>query len=164
MAFVTEKITSEADIAYFSSFGFKNPIGRGAPTPWIWTIDRERDIFFFPLGGNGRIRTDLGASFEHPYNPVIDIFPLYCGLVLKKTLIAIKCWRKTEGIHYLQGGVEYWWHLDRIDVPLSLADPADNAVYGQTVHSPLREEVLELVRDCFLSYGDNGYHPAKGAF
>jgi hypothetical protein len=105
MAFVTEEITAEEDIAYFNSFGFKNPIGGGLLAPSGWTIDRERDVFFFPLGGDGKICTDLGASLDDPHAPSLDYnFPQFFGLVLKKTLITIESWHKTEGNHYLQGG------------------------------------------------------------
>lgn len=106
MAFVYEKLT-EADKAFFESFELKHPLDRFslAYTPRNWVCDREREMFFFPIGGRGLL--------DDPDNP-----PSWFYFIWKKKKIKVQTYRKATGDWNI--GINMTWKIDRIVAPDSL--------------------------------------------
>jgi hypothetical protein len=98
MAFINELISDEdkkkIDWTKFKAWPFTPSI-----TPWKWTIDRERDVFFIPLGGRG-------PDGERP-----DVY----GLWWKGILLRIEA--RLIGT----GSGKFWdslyWDITKIDIP-----------------------------------------------
>lgn len=124
MAFVNENITSEEDKALFNSFGFKNPITREILDPLDWTIDRERDIIFIYMGGQG---------FEG------GEIPIFFGLVVRKKTILIETFYKTKGCQKDPNGLEIWWRITNIYIPKEI--------------SLERIKLIELLKEALIKWG-----------
>lgn len=107
MAFLSEKITSESDIAYFHSFGFTNILDKPAKAYW-WAIDREREIFLFPRGG---------GSFE---------IPLGYGLCIDGELVEIEAKQTTEGSRNTED-LRVHWNINAIKIPGKLMQQGQTA-------------------------------------
>ncbi len=102
MAFVNEVI-SEADKEKLKAFNFKNPVTHEIVSPMYWTIDRQRDVYLFGLGGQGSYDTEI---------------PRFYTLVWKGKKIGLQTFSKGKGDY--QSGVELWWKITGISVPESL--------------------------------------------
>lgn len=137
MALVWEKLESEEDIAYFHSFGFKSMVAPCAlMQPLHWGVDRERDIRVIMMDGQGWKHSSRGGV------------PMFVGIIWKGKVILIETWYEAKGDTRTPGQAEYWWQIERVRVPLSLAVSKDQVI--ERVPSPLREEVLDLVRESMI--------------
>lgn len=124
MAFIYEELTEE-DKEFFNSFGFYKALSSvsKADPPLGWVSDREREIYFVSLGGQG-YRFDE----EHP--------PTYYRLIWKGKLIKIEGYRKGEGNLIIGNSIMY--KLTRITV-------------SESLH--LKRSLLEkMIIDAFESY------------
>ena len=102
MTFVNEAI-SGADKRKYDAFDFKSPFN-GEPVPaWKWTIDRERDVFLVPLGGQGGEQSEIPAFFALVWNGEVIRFDAF-----------------TRGRGDGQTGVEKWWNIFDIRIPQNL--------------------------------------------
>jgi hypothetical protein len=111
MAFVNELISEEdkkrIDWSKFKAWPFTLPI-----SPWKWTIDRERDFFFVPLGGNG-------PDGERP-----EVYAL--------------CWNgqivRLEAKVTGSGGGKFWdtiyWSVSKVDIPDDLQPNQDEILHA----------------------------------
>lgn len=110
MAFVNEKIL-EADMDMFNSFNLKSPFTRKPIEPWMWTIDRERDIVLVEMEGQG---------YEH------SEIPMFYALVWKKNVIIMETFSWGKGNYTI--GAEIWWKIRSIRIPESLIAEKDTII------------------------------------
>ncbi|MDR1070949.1 MAG: hypothetical protein LBL37_09245 [Gracilibacteraceae bacterium] len=92
-------------------------------------------------------------------NPSVNGTPMFLGVIWESKVITIETWREAKGDRYKPGGVvEYRWQIERIKVPLSWADTSTQTIVTKgPVPSPLREEVLDLVRECMIELSIQTY-------
>jgi hypothetical protein len=98
MTFVNEEISGEDKAKYdwskFKAWDFSRPL-----RPWKWTIDREKDVFFVGLEGQG-------PDGERP-----ETYALYW----KGNVIRIEAYCTGEG--KISAGVDLFWEIQKIYLP-----------------------------------------------
>lgn len=107
MAFVNEKIL-EIDRELFNSFNLKSPFTRKPLEPFMWTADKEREIYLIGLGGQGFDEGDV---------------PEYFALIWKRKKITIETFNGGSGSR--STGIEKWWRIIGIKVFESLIPEKD---------------------------------------
>lgn len=88
-----------------------------------WTIDHERNLQFFVMGGIGR------WDREQP--------PLTCCLIWKGLPIRIETYSRNKGNNTV--GIQENWEIDKILVPSELKDVPE-------------EEIIETIKEAFITY------------
>lgn len=110
MAFVNE-VVSEADKEKLKAFHFKNPVTKEIVSPIYWTIDHQRDVYLFGLGGQGYYDSEI---------------PSFYALVWKGKRIYLRTFSKGKGNY--QSGVEMWWKIAGISIPESLEPQKEEVI------------------------------------
>lgn len=122
MSFVNELISEDdkqkIDWTKFKAYSYSNP-----HSPWKWTIDRVRDVFFIPLEHTGYDDTNTRP----------DIFVLYW----KKTVVRVEA--RVTGT----GEGKFWdtlfWRVSKVDIPVELQSQ--------------RDEILSTLKEAFCAHG-----------
>ena len=132
MAFVSEPM-GEAGVKLIKSLNLLNPVGCGSNLYYNdffaylpkdeWTIDHERDLKFFVMGGIGR------WDREQP--------PLTCCLIWKRFPIIIETYSCNKGNNTV--GIQENWEIEKI------------LVYSELKKVP-EEEIIEAIKEAFIVY------------
>ncbi len=121
MAFVNEIVSNEG-MEFLKSFHFPTPLGCGSGE-WIehyfhfgstkWLIDKERDIVFITLCGQGH-------RFDRQYPPT------YHYLIWKGQPIEVESYRKGYGNNNI--GIKVVWEIESIVIPSTLNVSGDSVI------------------------------------
>ena len=102
MAFIREYLTEETE-KQFASYKLKNPVTLEPLDIFRWYIDRERNLIFFGLGGQGILGGDV---------------PAYYALIWNENIIVIETYSKAKSIDQLTE--EEHWYIVSIQAPVCL--------------------------------------------
>ena len=131
MAFVNEPV-GEVGRELIRSLNLATPSGCGGGMfadyflplkSRIWTIDHERNLQFFVMGGIGR------WDREQP--------PLTCCLIWKRLPIIIETYSRNKGNNTV--GIQENWEIEKI------------LVYSELKKVP-EEEIIEVIKEAFVTY------------
>lgn len=110
MAFVNERIPDEEKEQFKDLSRWKNPVTGRQIEIYKWTIDRERDVFFIPLGGYGG-RPGMPDYFVLSWHgAVIEIDG--CG----------------EASGNAEKGVVVFWNIANVVIPRSLESKSTEVI------------------------------------
>ena len=104
--------------------GLESPTRNEPVPPWKWTIDRERELYFISLGGQGYGNFDI---------------PSFYVLIWKNKIINMEAFSKTQGD--FNSGVEIWWKITKVENPQSLRVDVDQKI------------IIEFIKEAFDAHG-----------
>lgn len=110
MAFIREYLTEETE-KQFASYKLNNPVTLDPLQIFRWYIDRERNLIFFGLGGQGILGGDI---------------PAYYALIWNDNIIVIETFSKAKLIN--QVTEEEHWYIVDIKAPVCLKGQEERIV------------------------------------
>lgn len=102
MAFIRERLTEETKKKLYS-YKLNNPVTLDPLNPFRWFIDKERNMIFLGLGGQGILGGEI---------------PAYYALIWEEKVIVVETFSKAESIDQLTE--EGHWYITDIQAPVSL--------------------------------------------
>ena len=113
MAFKSEEIINEQDVAYFKTFHFVNPVGGKLLSPSVWTINRKENMFLLALGGQGIYGTEI---------------PMFYVIVIERQVIVMETFVRFTGDNFTDKGSDIWLSITKLSIPEGISTPINRIV------------------------------------